>query len=567
MSGRPNTLLKDALSTCRGAFAAVVVFSLCINLLLLTAPLYMLQIFDRVITSRSTDTLLYLTLVALVALAVLAALEMVRTVLMVRLSTWLDSRLSGTILTGSVMASLDQPGRPSVQGLRDFSSIRSFITGPGIFPILDAPWTPIFLAVIFMMHPALGWLALVGAIVLFAMGVLNEVVTRSLLLQSGATSINALRHAEAAARNANVVEAMGMMPNLIRRWQERNGQALQLQARASGRAGGITAVSKLIRQGLQIGVLGVGAWLVLSNETTPGVMIAASILMSRALAPVEQAIGTWKSAIATREAYQRVKRQLEAMPSRGHSLPLPTPQGRLLVEGVSHFYPGMSEATLRNINFSLEPGEALGLIGPTAAGKTTLANLLVGISRPRLGHVRLDGADVADWEADDLGRHVGFLPQDIELFQGTVGENIARMAEAESEPVIAAAQLAGVHEMILQLPHGYATEIGDDGAALSGGQRQRIGLARAVFGNPPFVVLDEPNAHLDSPGEEALAKTIEMLKEQGTTLVVIAHRPTILSHVDKVLLLHAGAVQSFGSRDDVLGSVTRLRPPQDATNG
>ena len=527
----------------------------------------MLQVFDRVITSRSTDTLLYLTLVALVALAVLAALEMVRTVLMVRMSSWLDSRLSGTILTGSVMASLDRPGRPSVQGLRDFASIRSFVTGPGIFPILDAPWTPIFLAVIFMMHPALGWLALVGAIVLFAMGVLNEVTTRKLLLQSGRSAIDALRQAEAAARNANVVESMGMMPNLVRRWQERNGDALQLQARASGRAGGITALSKLIRQGLQIGVLGVGAWLVLRNETTPGVMIAASILMSRALAPVEQAIGTWKSAIATRDAYHRVKRHLEDMPARGQFMPLPTPEGQLLVEGVSHFYPGLSEATLRNISFSLEPGEALGLIGPTAAGKTTLANLLVGLSRPRLGHVRLDGADVADWEADDLGRHIGFLPQDIELFDGTVGENIARMGEAQSDQVIAAAQLAGVHEMVLQLPNGYETEIGDDGASLSGGQRQRIGLARAIFGDPPFVVLDEPNSHLDATGEEALANTLAKLKERGTTLVIIAHRPTILNQVDKVLLLHGGAIQSFGPRDEVLGSVTRLRPPQGATNG
>lgn len=567
MTAAPNTLLKDALSTCRGAFGAVILFSLCINLLMLTAPLYMLQVFDRVITSRSADTLLYLTLVALVALLVLAGLETVRTLLMVKVSLWLDARLSGTVLTSSVTASLRQPGRPSVQALRDLSAIRSFLTGPGIFPILDAPWTPIFLAVIFLMHPMLGWLALGGAVVLFAMALVNEFVTRKLLLDSGGASIEALRQAEAAARNANVIEAMGMMSNLERRWQERNGEALDLQARASGRAGSITATSKLIRQGLQIGILGVGAWLVLGNETTPGVMIAASILMSRALAPVEQAIGTWKTAIATRNAYQRVKNQLNEVPDRGATLTLPVPKGQVQVEGVSHFYPGMTEATVKNINFSLEPGEALGLIGPTAAGKTTLASLLVGILRPRLGHVRLDGADVADWDSHDLGRHIGYLPQDIELFSGTIGENIARMGAAEAEPVIAAAQLAGVHELILQLPDGYATEIGDNGAALSGGQRQRVGLARAVYGNPPFVVLDEPNANLDASGEEALTRTIASLKANGATVVVIAHRPNILRHVDKVLVLHEGAVQKFGLRDEVIGSMTKLQSTADGSGG
>lgn len=562
-----RSLLKETLSACRGMFAAVVVFSLFINLLLLTGPLYMLQVFDRVITSRSTDTLLYLTLIALLALLTLALLEMVRTRVMVGLSTWLDARISGSVLTGSVAASLSQPGKPSVQGLRDIATFRTFLTGPGMFPILDAPWTPIFLAVIFLMHPLLGWLALSGAIVLFALAIANEIATRTLLLQSGGASIEALQQAETAVRGANVIEAMGMMPSLVRRWQKKNNAVLGFQSRASVRAGIITALSKFVRQGLQIGVLGTGAWLVLHNEATPGVMIAASILMSRALAPVEQAIGSWKSAIAARNAYKRVQKQLEAMPARGETMALPSPRGQVQVEGATFFYPGMSEATLRNIEFRLEPGEAMGLIGSTAAGKTTLAGLLVGILRPRVGHVRLDGADVADWDSEDLGKHIGYLPQDIELFSGTVRDNIARMGDADPEAVISAAQLAGVHELVLQMPAGYDTEIGDGGAALSGGQRQRIGLARALFGNPKFVVLDEPSASLDGAGEEALINAIATLKSRGSTLVVIAHRPSILRDVDKVLVLQNGTVEAFGSRDEVLPTVTQPRPAAGLAGG
>ena len=364
--------------------------------------------------------------------------------------------------------------------------------------------------------------------------------------------------------NAHVIEAMGMMPNLVKRWHSKNAEMLDFQARASTRAGAITATSRFIRQGLQIGVLGAGAWLALGGEITAGMMIAAAILMSRALAPVEQAIGSWKSAIAAREAYQRVRDQLAATPVRGAEMPLPRPEGQLAVEGVTYLHPGAAEATLRGVSFRLEPGEVLGLIGPTAAGKTTLAALLVGIAKPRVGHVRLDGADMADWAGEDLGRHIGYLPQDIELFAGTVRDNIARMGEADPESVISAAQLAGVHEMILQLPNAYETEIGEAGAALSGGQRQRIALARSVFGHPRFVVLDEPNASLDAAGEEALINAIVTLKERGTTLVVITHRPSILRHVDKALVLRTGTVEAFGPPSEVLPTVTRAQPATGA---
>ncbi|HJN22228.1 MAG TPA: type I secretion system permease/ATPase, partial [Alphaproteobacteria bacterium] len=559
-----NPILKQALSACYSGFAAVVVFSLFINVLMLTAPLYMLQIFDRVIAARSEDTLLYLTLIAGVALLTLAALEMSRTRIMVGLGTWLDQRLSGTVLEGSIGKSVAAAGTPSIQGLRDLSTIRTFLTGSEMFPILDSPWTPIFIAAIFMMHPILGWLSLGGAIVLFGLAIANDLATRNLLRRSGGASFTALRQAESAVRNAHVIEAMGMMPNLVGRWHAKNTEMLDLQARASRRAGAITATSKFIRQCLQISVLGTGAWLMLGGEITAGIMIASSILMARALAPIEQAIGSWRSAIAARGAYERVRDQLATTRVRGAKITLPRPEGRLKVEGVTFFHPDGVAPTLGGVSFELEPGEALGLVGSTAAGKSTLAALLVGIAKPRLGHVRLDGADMADWAAEDLGRHIGYLPQDIELFAGTVRDNIARMGEADPESVISAAQLAGVHELILQLPSGYETEIGEAGAVLSGGQRQRIALARAVFGHPRFVVLDEPNASLDAAGEEALINAIAALKKRGATVVVIAHRPSILRHVDKALVLRAGAVEAFGPPSQVLSTVTRAQPTTSA---
>ena len=428
-----------------------------------------------------------------------------------------------------------------------------------MFPILDAPWTPIFIAVIFMMHTALGWLSLGGAMVLFALAIANELTTRNLLLRSGDASMAAMRQAESAVRNANVIEAMGMMPNLVERWRAKNAEMLNLQAHASTQAGAIAAMSKFVRQGLQVSILGAGAWLVMGGEITAGMMIAGSILMSRALAPVDQAIGSWKSAITARSAYQRVRDLLAAVPVRGTEMALPRPTGSLRVEGVTFFHPETTEATLKNVSFRLEPGEVLGLIGPTAAGKSTLASLLVGIAKPHAGAIRLDETDVADWAAEDLGRHIGYLPQDIELFAGTVRENIARMGEASPESVISAAQIAGVHELILRLPSGYETEIGESGAALSGGQRQRIALARAAFGHPSFVVLDEPNASLDVAGEEALINAIAALKKSGATLVVIAHRPSILRHADKVLVVRSGIVEAFGPPSEILRGVSRAQ--------
>ena len=560
MRGPSNPQLNEALGACRGGFLAVVAFSLGINVLMLTAPLFMLQVFDRVLSSRSTDTLVMLMLVAGFALMALAALDAIRATVLIRLSTWLDARISGSVLAGSVLATLRNAIDPSVQALRDLATFRTFLSGPGIFPVLDAPWTPIFLGVIFMLHPLLGWLSLAGASVLFALALTNELATRNLLAASSVASFKALNRAEAAVRNADVIEAMGMMPQLVRRWHRQNAESLDLQARASSRSTSITSASKFLRLVLQIGILGVGAWLVIESELTPGAMIAASILMGRALAPVEQAIGSWKQMVAARGAYQRMKRQLDETPVRGLGMPLPAPSGHVSVEGLSFVFPGASEPILRNVNFELHAGEALGLIGPTAVGKTTLARLMIGNLAPRTGHVRLDGMDVAEWDSDDMGRHVGYLPQDIELFSGTVRENIARMADGEPDAVIAAARIAGMHEMVLGMAQGYDTEIGEGGTALSGGQRQRIGLARAVYGDPRFVVLDEPNANLDGAGEAALSDAIDTLKERGATIVVIAHRPSVLRQVDKVVVLRDGTVDKFGPREQVIPGVSGEYP-------
>ncbi len=547
-----NPLLKETLDKCSRVFIVIAVFGLAINLLMLTAPLFMMQVFDRVITSRNTDTLLLLMLVAGFALLTMALLEGVRTFVLVRVSTWLDTQIGGAALTASIVSTLSSGKDASIQALRDLGTFRGFLTGPGVFPILDAPFAPIFLGIMFLLHPVLGWIALIGAIILMILAVTNEMVTRKLLAQSNAQSIVAMKQAETASRNADVIEAMGMMPQLVQRWNSHNSESLSLQADASDRGGIIAAATKFVRLMLQIGVTGAGAWLVIEGEMTAGAMIAGSIIMGRALAPVEQAIGSWKGFLSARSAYKRLKDQLDTSAIRQEVMTLPKPKGAVSVEGLTYTHVNSTEPILRNINFKIEPGEVLGIIGPTAAGKTTLVRILVGNLKPRVGHARLDQMDVAEWSADDRGKHIGYLPQDIELFSGTIRENIARMGDGDPADVIAAAKTAGIHEMVLRMEKGYETEIGEGGAALSGGQRQRIALARAVYGNPSFLVLDEPNANLDSVGESALMNAMESLRAEGMTIFVIAHRPNILQHVDKILVLKDGMVQEFGYRDEVM---------------
>ena len=551
MATRTQQLLEETLAAVRSVFLVVLLFSLCINVLMLAAPIYMLQVFDRVLSSRSTDTLLLLTLIICTALVAMTGLDAVRGNIMAKVGAWLDKRLAGTVLAGSISVPLKTGRDPSMQGLRDLHSLRAFLSGHEVLPFLDSPWAPIFIVIVFLLHPTLGAVALVGAVLLLGLAIINERLTRALFAAAARASGEAIEQAEAAARNADAIEAMGLMPSLVERWARVQGDAIDQQTRASLRSSLISSASKLVRLLLQIATLGVGALLVIEGELTAGGMIAASVLIARALAPVEQAIGAWRAAAGARGAYRRLTESLAKLPPRAESMALPAPTGKLTVESVSYIHPGKPEPTLRNISFALQPGEALGLIGPSASGKTTLARLLLGNLEPRAGHVRLDGMDVAKWNPDDRGRHCGYVPQDVELFSGTVKANIARLADGDPEQIVAAAKLVGCHEMILRFANGYDTPIGDGGSALSGGERQRIALARAVYGDPKLVVLDEANASLDGVGSEALVNALEVLKQRKVTVVVIGHRPYVMQHVDKVLVLRNGQVQDFGPKDEV----------------
>jgi len=558
----PSEALKRAVVGCKRALVAVTLFSLGINMLMLTVPIFMMQMYDRVVPARSTDTLLLLILMALGALVVMALLEGTRGRIMVRLGTWLDKELSGVILSGSMADSLRTGKTRGAGGLRELNQVRAFVTGPGIFPLLDAPWVPIFVGIIFLLHPMLGWIAVGGAVIILGFAVVNDFATRKRLQEANAAAGRALYRADAVVRNADVVAAMGMMPDLVRRWQDGNRSGLDLQAEASDRGGTISSAAKAFRLFLQILMLSVGAWLVMQAELTGGGMIAASIILTRAMAPVEQSISAWRGLVQAKSGYAQIKELLDRAPAGNEGMSLPRPSGELTVETVTFVPPGSKEPVVRGVSFGLRPGESMGLIGSSASGKTTLARLLVGSWTPTAGHVRLDGMDVAVWEAVDRGRHVGYLPQDVELFDGTVKENIARLREATSEEVVAAATLAGVHELILRLPEGYDTPIGEGGIMLSGGQRQRVALARAVFGGPRLVVLDEPNSSLDTEGERALMQALRALKAAGTTIIVIAHRPAILAHVDKLLVMQGGRVEMFGPRDEVMEKVAPGRAAQ-----
>jgi len=400
-------------------------------------------------------------------------------------------------------------------------------------------------------------------VVLFGLALANDILTREPLGQASAESQKSMHRAETAVRNADMISAMGVLPNLVNRWNQDNGRMISLQSLASRRGGAISAFAKFARFVIQLGVLGTGAYLAVQQEITPGAMIASSIIMGRALAPVEQAIGAWKGLVAARGAYSRLQELISGGRSGASEMELPAPEGKLTVTGLTFGVPSRTEPILSNVSFALEPGEALGLIGPSAAGKTTLARLLVGSWLPSSGHVRLDGADMSVWRDQDRLQYIGYLPQDVELLGGTVKENIGRMGDADDAHVIAAAQLADVHEMVLSLPEGYDTQIGEAGGVLSGGQRQRIALARALFGTPKLLVLDEPNASLDRVGEQALLDTIDEMRRRGVTIVVIAHRPSMLEHVDKILVLREGKVDMYGTRDDVMAQLMGKQPPAD----
>lgn len=552
---RPDALLDRMRRACSGAFAAIMAYSLCINLLMLTSSIYMMQVFDRVLVSRSGETLVMLTLIAIIALSTMAALDIIRTRIMQKVGGWLDDQISPVVLDMSITVALGREGRKSPEKLRDLSEIKAFLSGPSAIPILDAPWMPVFIGFMFLLHPVLGWISVSGAVVLLALAILNDWITRHSSAAASAASAKSMGFADAAIQRADIVEAMGMRAGVLARWNRLNQTALAAQNMSGGRAGFLTGITKFTRQLLQIGILGIGAWLVIGGNLSPGGMIAASILMGRALAPVDQAVTTWRSARSAIDAWKRVRSLLEREVPDTTTTELPEPDGKITVEGVSYVHKGMDRPALRNVSFEVPAGETLAIIGPSAAGKSTLARLLVGIDTPHTGHVRLDGMEISRWNGEERGKYIGYLPQEIGLIGETVSDAIARLQDNDDNMVIGAARLAGVHATIMNLPKGYDMPIGASGSALSGGERQRVALARAVYGGPRFVLLDEPNSNLDAEGEKALQRAIDILKTCGTTVIVVAHRPSILRHIDNILVMQDGMVRMIGPRDEVLARV------------
>lgn len=559
---KPKNELEQALLTFKSTFWTVGAFSAITNLLMLVPSLYMLQVYDRVLASQNELTLLMLTLLMLGAYLLMASLELIRSFVLVRVGARFDMMLNKRVYTAAFEQNLKKAGGNAGQALQDLTNVRQFLTGNALFAFFDAPWFPIYLIVIFFFQPSLGFLALGGTIVLVVLAVINEKVTRQPLGEANSMAISAGTLATNNLRNAEVIESMGMLPNLIGRWFKMHSKFLHLQADASEKAGMVGAVTKFVQVSLQSLVLGFGALLVLEQEITPGMMIAASILVGRALQPVQQVISVWKTFSGTRSAYERLTALLEANPAREAGMPLPKPLGALSVEGVTAAPPGSNVPVVKNLSFAIAPGDVLGVIGPSGSGKSTLARLLVGVWPAMMGKVRLDGADIYHWNKAELGPHVGYLPQDIELFGGTVSENIARFGEIDAEKVVLAAKRAGVHDMILHLPEGYDTRLGDGGAGLSGGQKQRIGLARAMYGDPSVIVLDEPNSNLDDAGEAALVLAVRDLRERGKTIVLITHRTSAISVTSKLLLMREGGAQMFGPTKEVLAALNEANQKQ-----
>ena len=550
--------VRAAFDRCRSNLVMTGVFSFFINLLMLSGPLYMMQVYDRVLSSRSVSTLIALSVLVAVLLLFMGVLELIRSRLLVRVGTRIDAQLGGRVFDAVVQQRLWRPDSDGARPLGDLRTLREFLSGQGPLALFDAPWVPIYLAVIYLLHPLLFAVAAGGALVLFAVALMGEVLTRKPMAAASHHAFEGTAIAEAGQRSAEAVQAMGMLPGLRRRWLDRHARALAHQRTASDRAGTLSAGSKTLRLILQSAILGVGAALAIEQIISAGAMIAASIIMGRALAPVDQAIGNWRGFIGARAAHRRLRLLFDRVPAPPERLALPAAQGHLAVQNLVAGPPEATRAVVSGIAFELSAGTALGVIGPSAAGKSTLARLLTGVWRPQIGTVRLDGAALEQWDNTALGRQIGYLPQDVELFTGTVGDNIARFAdEPDPDAIVAAARAAGVHEMILNLPDGYTTQIGDGGGRLSGGQRQRLGLARALYGDPVLVVLDEPNANLDADGEAALTKAIGAIKERGGMVVVMTHRPSAIEAVDLLLLLNGGRQQAFGPKADVLAATTQ----------
>lgn len=551
MAGNQNPL-EVAMRNFKPALYSTLFFSFFINLLMFIGPLYMLQIYDRVLTSRSVPTLVSLTGITVFLLICYGLLEFIRSRVLVRAGLRFDQALSEPLFKRSLKIALNARNNASAQTLRDMDSVREFWTGNGIITLCDAPWFPVFIALCFLMHFYLGVVALGGAVVLFTLAIVNELLTRRHLSEAGRAAIDANGNVGASFRNAEVIQALGMHGAVHDQWQKHHNDVLRWQASASDRAGAIVAASKVVRMALQVAILGVGGYLVIQQQLSAGLMIAASIMMGRALAPVEQALAQWKGLTSAREAHRRLKLLFDKLPSDPDRMVLPPPQGHLKAEGLFARTSDGSGTILNQISFDIPAGSLVAIIGPSAAGKSTLARCLVGAWPVAQGALRIDGSEIQHWDPERLGAHIGYLAQDVELFNGTIAENIARLGPVDEAKVLKAAKLAGVHQLVQHLPKGYDTRIGDAGVGLSGGQSQRVGLARALYGDPVLIVLDEPNANLDSAGEEALVEAIKTLKNLGKTVIVITHRPQLLTVVDRIIVLNGGAVHIDGPRDLIL---------------
>ncbi|WPN49561.1 MULTISPECIES: type I secretion system permease/ATPase [unclassified Pseudomonas] len=549
--------LADALFRLRHSFYSLAGFSGVINVMMLTPAVYMLQVYDRALVSRNVTTLTMLTVLVIGLFLLMSTLEMIRTRLLIRVGNCLDMDLNRRVFTAAFERNLNRAGGNPAQALQDLAQVRQFLTGNSLFAFFDAPWTPIYLLVAYMIHPLLGLLTLIGSLILMGLAYLTEKATQKPLAEANQAALSSAQYANNNLRNAEVIEAMGMLPSISKRWYHSHLRILEMQTLASDRAAVISSTGRFVRITLQSLILGAGALLAIEGKITPGMMIACSILTGRALGPVEQVIASWKQLLGCRSAWGRLNEMLRDNPRRPPSMSLQRPMGMIAVENVYAGSPGTNNTILRGVSFSLVPGESLGVIGPSASGKSTLARLLVGVWPAQAGKVRLDGADMFTWNKAELGPWLGYLPQDVELFEGSIADNIARFGEVDSDAVIRAAKSTGVHEMVLRFPQGYDTHLSADGSPLSGGQKQRIALARALYGEPNLIVLDEPNANLDDVGEKALVDAMAELKARGATVILISHRPNVLCAVDKVLMLRDGGVQMLGTRDEVFAALRK----------
>ena len=557
--GEKISALRDALLQQKPAFHKVIFFSFFINLLVMAPTVYMLQVYDRVVNSRNLTTLGMLTLLIVVLYIVMEALEWVRNGILHEIALKFDALINERVFNTVFEANLRRIPSATAQVLQDLRTVRDFIYSHALTAIIDVPLSMLYIFAIFYINPEMGWMSIVGALLQVGLAWLTERDTKTPLTAANRSAIAAQNYAANSLRNAQVIEAMGMQGGIHKRWLKRQNETLRQQAQASDKAGAYSALSKFVQQSQSSLLLGAGVWFIISGlfPNGGGLVIVASTFGGKLLSPIVQVIGAWKQVVAAREAYTRINNLLDNVALREPGMPLPAPTGQLTVEGVVAGAPGAPAAILRGVTFGVTPGTVVGLIGPSASGKSTLARLLVGVWPATSGKVRLDGVDIYPWSKAELGPHLGYLPQEVELFDGALTENIARFGEVDMSKVEAAARAVGIHDMIMSLPDGYQTNIGDDGCRLSGGQRQRIGLARAIYNNPRFIVLDEPNSSLDEAGERSLVQMLLSLKAQGSTIIVITHRTSVLVAVDNLLLLTDGQVKAYGPRDEVLAALQR----------